>query len=142
MQAGVLFAAGHYQPNARDGTGPMDSSRGTSWVLPLTERIVHARDAENHMMIVLVVRLRFWVESVFAVGGCGLAVLTFFGKDWMEALFHVGLDGGTGSLEWSVSIGLALIGLTNLFLPYREWRSEARSGRVIRNQPKERVDHA
>jgi len=53
------------------------------------------------------------IESVLATVSGALLVLTLFWKDWIEAIFGVDPDAGSGQLEWM--IGGLLIALTVTF---------------------------
>lgn len=55
------------------------------------------------------VRRRYWCESVCAVLGFALALLTLISREWIAELFSVDPDGGSGALEWLIVIGLLLI---------------------------------
>jgi hypothetical protein len=67
-------------------------------------------------------RVRFWVESAMASLTAGLAIVTVFWHEWIEILFNVDPDGGDGSLEWLIVLGLAV---TTIILAWRarmDWR--------------------
>jgi hypothetical protein len=55
------------------------------------------------------VRARFWVELGLAVAAALLAVVTLIWHDWIEILFEVEPDGGSGELEWMLTAGLAVL---------------------------------
>jgi hypothetical protein len=55
------------------------------------------------------VRRRYWCESVCAVLAFALALLTLISREWIEELFGVDPDGGSGAFEWLIVIGLLLI---------------------------------
>lgn len=65
---------------------------------------------------------RFWIEAGLAFLSTGLTVLSLVSRDWIEALFKVEPDGGSGLLEW-VIVGTALAA-TIVFtaLTRLEWR--------------------
>ena len=52
------------------------------------------------------VRKRFWLEV--ALGGLAgfLAVVTAVWREWIEVVFRIDPDAGSGSLEWLVVAGL------------------------------------
>jgi hypothetical protein len=55
------------------------------------------------------VRLRFWFQFALA-SMCGLlALLTFFWRDWIEALTGFNPDRHNGSLEWAIIAGCFLL---------------------------------
>ena len=70
-------------------------------------------------------RPRFWAESVTGTLAGFLFVLTFFWRDWIEAVFQVGPDHHNGSLEWLI-VGVLGVITASLFLLARiEWRRAA-----------------
>jgi hypothetical protein len=66
-------------------------------------------------------RPRLWIELVAATLAGPLAILTVFWPDWIEAVFRVDPDQGSGALEWVVVVGLALVAVVASFLARREW---------------------
>jgi hypothetical protein len=67
-------------------------------------------------------RLRFWIELVLALVNVILLVMTVLWKDWIEIVFNVDPDAGSGALEWAI-VGMTLV-LTIGFvvLARAEWR--------------------
>lgn len=51
-------------------------------------------------------RIRFWIEVALAAIAAGLAILTFITREWIELLFGVDPDQGSGALEWAIVIAL------------------------------------
>lgn len=51
-------------------------------------------------------RIRFWIEVALAVIAAGLAILTLITREWIELLFGVDPDQGSGALEWALVIAL------------------------------------
>ena len=70
-------------------------------------------------------RNRFWVEVVMAGVTAILAVITLISREWIELVFQVDPDQGSGLLEWGIVGGLA--GATVIFslLARAEWRQTA-----------------
>lgn len=65
---------------------------------------------------------KFWTESAVALVAAALAVLTFIEPDWIEEVFHIDPDSGSGVLEWAIVVGLALLALASALLARLEWR--------------------
>jgi hypothetical protein len=61
-------------------------------------------------------KVRFWIEVVLAVFAAGLAILTLVSREWIEVLFAVDPDKGSGALEWAIVIAsfAAALGLAIL----------------------------
>jgi hypothetical protein len=60
-------------------------------------------------------RARFWVEVLLATVSAVLALITTIWPTWIESLFEVSPDQGSGATEWwivalfaAVAIGLAI----------------------------------
>jgi hypothetical protein len=54
------------------------------------------------------VRARFWLESAAAVAGTALFALTLVQREWIEVVFRVDPDRGSGALELAVAAVLLL----------------------------------
>jgi hypothetical protein len=65
-------------------------------------------------------RHRFWWEIVLACLSAVLAVLTAFVPDWIELVFQVDPDGGSGSVEWLVVVALAGCAVISAWAARRE----------------------
>jgi hypothetical protein len=52
-------------------------------------------------------RIRFRIEVALAVIAAGLAVLTLITGEWIEVIFGVDPDKGSGALEWAITLGFA-----------------------------------
>jgi hypothetical protein len=63
---------------------------------------------------------RYWLETGVAAASASLAVLTLFWRDWIEAIFHVDPDHGSGSAEWIAVAILAAIAVTAALLARAE----------------------
>lgn len=51
-------------------------------------------------------RIRFRIKVVLAVLAAGLAVLTLITREWIELLFGIDPDKGSGALEWAIAAAL------------------------------------
>ena len=67
-------------------------------------------------------RTRFWIETLCAVLGGGLFVLTLFTRDWIEIAFGVDPDRGSGALEIGLSVALLAVAVVSATLARREWQ--------------------
>jgi apolipoprotein N-acyltransferase len=66
-------------------------------------------------------RRRFWVESTLAALFAFAAGLTLWQHSWMEVLFGVDPDRGSGSLELTITLALGAATLLLTTLARREW---------------------
>jgi hypothetical protein len=69
--------------------------------------------------------VRFWFEAITAAAGLALFVLTLFTREWFEALTGLDPDGGNGSLEILLAVGLLAISATSAFAAQRVYRRVA-----------------
>jgi hypothetical protein len=67
-------------------------------------------------------RRRFWVETILACLSGGLVALTLVWHNWIELLFGVEPDGGDGSFEWTLVVGLLVLTAVFSALARIEWR--------------------
>jgi len=64
----------------------------------------------------------FWIESVMALASAALLVVTLITRTWIEEIFKVDPDQGSGSLEWII-VGVALmVAVASVTLAHGEWR--------------------
>ena len=68
---------------------------------------------------------RFWIEVVLATITGILTVVTLLSREWIEIVFHVDPDGGSGALEWAIAVVLAFVTLGFSLLARAEWRHAA-----------------
>ncbi len=65
----------------------------------------------------------FWIESAMALASAALLAVTLITRTWIEEIFKVDPDQGSGSLEWII-IGVALmLTVASVMLARGEWRS-------------------
>lgn len=67
-------------------------------------------------------RKRFWFEICCGVLGGVLFVLTLISKEWIEEIFGVDPDQGSGALEWGITFGLLGVAAVSFVLARREYR--------------------
>ena len=65
---------------------------------------------------------RFWVEAWVAAASGLFCVATLLQRDWIELVFRVDPDQGSGTLEWSIVVGLLVLCLVSAALARLEWR--------------------
>ena len=68
------------------------------------------------------VRCRFWLEAVLSSAALVLAIVTLLSNEWIEEVFHIDPDGGSGALEWLIVVGLAVVAVVCGALARREAR--------------------
>jgi hypothetical protein len=72
-------------------------------------------------------RMRFWVEVGLGVTSTLLLLLTLVTREWIELLFGVDPDGGSGALEWLIVACLVVMTLVFGALARRERRRLTRT---------------
>jgi uncharacterized membrane protein YhaH (DUF805 family) len=68
------------------------------------------------------VRLRFWAALVLGCVSAVLFVLTLITREWIEVVFGVDPDHGSGALEWAIVIVTAVAAIACLGYARFEWR--------------------
>lgn len=71
------------------------------------------------------VRSRFWIEAVCAVLGGALLLLTLVSPQWIEQIFGIDPDAGSGALELGIAGGLLLFAAVSAWLARNELRLAA-----------------
>ena len=79
-------------------------------------------------------RMRFWIEVGLAVSSGVLLVLTLVAREWIELIFGLDPDGGSGSLEWLIVACLALLTLAFGAVARREARRPTNLGHASEAQ--------
>ena len=67
-------------------------------------------------------RQRFWLETGMAIVTSILFVITLLQRDWIETIFGIDPDSGSGALEWLIVGALLLVTITLFILASYEWR--------------------
>lgn len=67
-------------------------------------------------------RPRFWMEAVLGSLSGLLFVITLVRRDWIELLFDVEPDAGSGALEWLIVAVTALVAVLCAVGARAEWR--------------------
>lgn len=70
-------------------------------------------------------RTLFWIEALLALGNAVLLALTLVWKHWIELVFKVDPDAGSGAAEWAVLGITLLLTVTFVALARMEWRRAA-----------------
>jgi hypothetical protein len=65
---------------------------------------------------------RFWFEAVTGVIGLALFILTLFSREWIEELTGWDPDGGNGSLEIALAVGLLAISAVSMLAARRVYQ--------------------
>ena len=66
------------------------------------------------------VRKRFWLELSCGVLGALLFVLTLITREWIELIFRVAPDNGSGAVEWAIALSLLTVSALSFTLAHRE----------------------
>ena len=64
----------------------------------------------------------FWLETGLAIVTGILFIITLVWRDWIEILFNIDPDSGSGSLEWLIVVALLVVTLLLFALAGLEWR--------------------
>jgi hypothetical protein len=67
-------------------------------------------------------KVRYWFEAGLAVAAIILAIMTMIWPNWIEILFKIDPDEGSGALELSVVVGLLGVSIASMLLAGRDWR--------------------
>jgi hypothetical protein len=70
-------------------------------------------------------RRRFWLEVAVAGVSAVALLATLLWREWIELVFHVDPDGGSGALEWLIVAVAALAAVACAALAPLEWRRAA-----------------
>jgi hypothetical protein len=78
-------------------------------------------------------RSRFWVPTVLASTTTVLAAITLISQEWIEFLFGVDPDGGSGTLEWAIVTALGTCSVAFGLLARTEWKHASADRRAQPN---------
>lgn len=65
---------------------------------------------------------RFWIESGLAAASAALLVWTLLAPTWIENVFNVDPDHGSGAIERLIVAGAIAVTVASVSLAGREWR--------------------
>src|SRR5262245_59782395 len=65
--------------------------------------------------------LAFMIEAALAALTAGLGLVTMVSREWIELLFGVDPDGGSGTLEWAIVGILLVLSLTFSAMARARW---------------------
>jgi len=71
------------------------------------------------------VRRRFWIELAAAAASALALLATLLWSEWIELVFRVDPDHGSGSLEWAIVAASAVAAVSSATLAPLEWRRTA-----------------
>ena len=66
---------------------------------------------------------RVWIETALASASTVLALLTLFVRDWIEVVFRIDPDAGSGAAEWLIVVIWAVAAVAFTLLATRSWRA-------------------
>jgi hypothetical protein len=66
--------------------------------------------------------VRFWAEAALAAVSGFLLGLTLVWRDWIEEIFGVDPDNGSGALEWAIVVALVVTLVVSVALARTELR--------------------
>lgn len=66
--------------------------------------------------------LRFGIEVFLASASAFACVMSLIDPQWIETLFEASPDGGDGSAEWGLTLGLLVSTLVFGWLARADWR--------------------
>ena len=75
---------------------------------------------------------RVWVETAMAALSAAATLLTLAWPQWIEGLFDMEPDAGSGETEWGISIGLAVATLAFVTRAAWAWRRHRRQALATR----------
>ena len=88
--------------------------------LSLVSNGVASDKPKTHM--IASIRTRFWIEVALALLTATMCGATLVSREWIEVLFGVDPDGGSGLLEWAIVAILLLATVTFGTIARTEWK--------------------
>jgi hypothetical protein len=67
-------------------------------------------------------RWQFWLKVALGAVSVPLLVLTLITREWIELVFGVDPDNGSGALEWGIVCVTGLVAVTSLGWARLDWR--------------------
>jgi hypothetical protein len=67
-------------------------------------------------------RGRFWLETGLTIVTSILFMITLVQRDWIETIFGINPDSGSGALEWLIVGALLVVTIALFTLASYEWR--------------------
>ena len=67
-------------------------------------------------------RTRFWIEAGLSLASLVFMLLTLLWREWIELIFRVDPDHGSGSREWTVVLAAAAVAIAFAVVARVEWR--------------------
>ena len=67
-------------------------------------------------------KARMWIEAGLAAATGILTVVTIISREWIEFIFGVDPDHGSGALEWALVVVLAAATIGFILAARAEWR--------------------
>lgn len=66
-------------------------------------------------------RSKLTADLILAAAAAVLAIVTSISREWIEFLFGVDPDGGSGAAEWGIVAGLGVVALAATLAARRQW---------------------
>jgi Na+-driven multidrug efflux pump len=77
---------------------------------------------------------RLWTEALLGGVSLALCVLSLAWPEWIEEIFGVDPDAGSGATEWLATVGFAVAAVALSLLARRDWRRARVAPPVARDQ--------
>lgn len=66
--------------------------------------------------------LRFWVELAAGTASMIMVAVTSLWPQWIEVVFGLAPDAGSGETEWGLTVGLCIFAVVMFVAARLEWR--------------------